>query len=122
MTKHTKEPCSGCELPEFYSHGTACEKFKDQQKDKIVAIIKRHRALCGPDFPECGVADEIFATPGVENPEQSVKDLVRAARKAKARLEFIEKHSCENPPRAGYESQQSIVDLDASLAPFKDIA
>ena len=28
-------------------------------KEQIVAIIKRHYALCGPDFPECGVANEI---------------------------------------------------------------
>jgi len=41
---------------------------------------------------------------------------VEAVKKAKERLEFIEKHSCENPPRCGYESSKTISLLDGLLS------
>jgi hypothetical protein len=38
-----------------------------------------------------------------------------ALRAARARLVFIEKHSCENPPRCGYESSKTVALINEVL-------
>lgn len=45
-----------------------------------------------------------------------VEKMREALKVARARLDFIEKHSCENPPRCGYESSKTRGTIDAALA------